>query len=91
LIIPTHIDVSTYFQLGKWVYQPLLDMLVKRNLNFLDVGPQFIQHRGKPLYDPKSRYHLSEEGNQVLAEIVYDYLRQNHFTRQIHLADLLPP
>lgn len=74
LIMPTHIDVARYPRVGKWVYQPLIDMLVERNLNFIDAGPEFIRSQGTALYDPESHYHLTEEGNRVLARIVYDYL-----------------
>jgi lysophospholipase L1-like esterase len=87
LIIPTHIDVSTYNRTGNLVYQPLIDMLKKRNLDFLDAGSKFIQFRGKALYNPESQYHLTEKGNRVLAKIVYDYLIQNNFLVQRHLAN----
>lgn len=74
LIIPTHIDLSAYLRAGKWIYKPLIDMLVDRNLDFIDAGPEFAQYQGKALYDPKSHYHLSEKGNWLLAKIVYNYL-----------------
>jgi lysophospholipase L1-like esterase len=83
LIIPTHIDMATYRHIGKWVYQPLTDILTQRQLEFIDVGPKFLQNLGnaklETLYNPKSQYHLSEKGNWLLAKIVYDYIIRNNF------------
>lgn len=91
LIIPTHIDVSTYLRTGKKVYQPLIDMLEERHLDYLDAGTRIFQYQGEALYDPQSHYHFSEKGNWVLAQIVYDYLIQNNFSRRAHLTPGPPP
>jgi hypothetical protein len=39
LIIPTLFDINEYRHSGKWVYQPLLDLLIKQKLPFIDAGP----------------------------------------------------
>ena len=86
LIIPTHFDVAHYRKVGKWVYQPLIDILVKKRLAFIDVGPKFVQYVGnanvETLYSPKTQNHLNERGNWLLAQTVYDYLIQNKFFPQ---------
>ena len=78
LIIPTHFDILEYRHSGKWVYQSLLDLLVKNNLEFVDAGPRFVNYLGdagvEMLYSPQTQNHLNEKGNQLLAKIVYDYL-----------------
>ena len=83
LVMPTHVDLANYRRSGKWVYQPLLDMMAKRKIDFLDVGPGFSQYLGdaklETLYDPKTQYHLNEKGNWLLAKIVYDYIIRNNF------------
>ena len=59
------------------------DLLVKNNLEFVDAGPRFVKYLGdagvEMLYSPQTQNHLNEKGNQLLAKIVYDYLRQKNF------------
>jgi hypothetical protein len=82
LIIPTHFDIIQYRRDGKWVYQPLVDLMVKQNLEFLDAGPRIVKHLGdagvETLYSPQINNHLNEKGNGLLARIVYEYLRQKN-------------
>jgi hypothetical protein len=81
LVIPTHFDIIQYRHEGKWVYQPIIDLLAKQNLEFLDAGPRIAQYLGnsglETLYSPQTQNHLNEKGNWLLAKIVYDYLIQN--------------
>jgi hypothetical protein len=83
LIIPTHVDLRYYRHHKIWIYQPIVDELTKKGLAFIDLGPRFInllgESRVETLYSPKSMYHLSENGNAVLAKIVYNYLTQKNF------------
>ena len=91
LVIPTHVDLANYRRHGEWVYQPLIDILAKRNLKFIDVGPKFLQHLGdanlESLYSPKTQYHLNEKGNWLLAKIVYDYLSKKQFLPQAKMKN----
>lgn len=91
LIIPTHIDLANYRRVGKWVYKPLTDILVQRKLEFIDLGPSFLQYLGdrnlETLYNPKTQYHLNEKGNWLLAKIVYNYLIQNNFSLRANLEN----
>jgi hypothetical protein len=81
LIIPTHFDILEYRHSGKWVYQPLIDLLTKKNLAFIDAGPRLSQYLAdagvETLYSPATQNHLNGKGNEVLARIVYDYLSQH--------------
>jgi lysophospholipase L1-like esterase len=83
LIIPTHFDILEYRRSGKWVYQPLLDLLAPNNLEFVDAGPKFVNYLGDAgvatLYSPETQNHLNEKGNWLLARIVYAHLMQQEF------------
>ncbi|MFW6127413.1 MAG: hypothetical protein ACOC6K_04295 [Thermodesulfobacteriota bacterium] len=87
LVMPTHTDVANYLKTGTWVYQPLIDRLQERNLEFIDARPGIIQNGATALYDPESQYHLSEQGNRVLARMVHDYFVQHNLTGRSLLAN----
>ncbi len=82
LVIPTHFDIIQYRRDGKWVYQPLVDLMAKQNLEFLDAGPSIVKYLGdagvETLYSPQTHNHLNDKGNGLLARIVYDYLRHKN-------------
>jgi hypothetical protein len=59
----------------------------ERNLEFTDARPGIMQNGATALYDPKSQYHFSEQGNRVLARMVYDYLIRNNLTGWTFLAN----
>jgi len=86
LIIPTDYDILTYQRRQEWWYQPLVDLLSERRLEFIDAGPKIIQRLGgadrKTLYSPQIQNHLNEEGNRLLAQIVYDFLTANNFLKR---------
>ena len=78
LIIPTLAELLTYQRQQKWLYQPLIYLLARHRLEYIDAGPKFSQYlRGadpRTLYPSNLNYHLTEEGNRLLASIVYDFL-----------------
>lgn len=82
LIIPTLFDIKAYHQSGKWVYQPVVDLLLKQKLAFIDSGPAISHYLGgapvETLYPMEKKNHFSNKGNEILARIVYDYLSQNN-------------
>lgn len=76
LVIP-HLKDLRYFEAnGTWVQNPLLAELERREIPFLDAGPDILatlQGRdSQSIY--ASRSHLNEEGNRLLADIVYNAL-----------------
>jgi hypothetical protein len=83
LVIPTHVDLAYFRRLGAWIYQPVTGYLSQKGLDFIDMGPKFIQFLGEAgldtLYSPETQYHLNQKGNAVLAQAVYDYLMQKNF------------
>jgi hypothetical protein len=86
LIIPTDYDILTYQRQRKWWYQPLVELLSERHLEFIDAGPKIIQYLGgadrETLYSPQINNHLNEAGNRLLAHIVYDFLTANNFLKR---------
>lgn len=82
-IIPTPYDILTYQQDQKWNYQPLIDRLTEARLEFVNAGTGIIQELHgadrRTLYDPKISNHLDNEGNRLLALILYDYLTSRHY------------
>jgi len=78
LIIPTINELSIFQRDHTWVYQPLIQLLTQCHLEFIDAGPKMIRYLSgadpQTLYSPKLHYHLTEEGNQLIANIVYDFL-----------------
>jgi len=86
LIIPTHFDLAHYRRTGVWVYQPLIDILAKQGVEFLDAGPLFVRYLGEAkletLYSPAIQNHLNEAGNRLLAKIVYDYITQKDLLKK---------
>jgi len=86
LIIPTDYDILTYQRHQKWNYQPLLDRLAQRRLEYIDAGPQIIKHLGggdrQKLYSPQIQNHLNHAGNRLLARIVYDFLTTRNILKR---------
>jgi len=78
MIIPTHFDIQIYQNFQTWNYQPLLDRLAEDHVDYIDAGPTIIHHLNgddpRTLYSPNLFYHLTEDGNRLLAQILYDFL-----------------
>jgi len=76
LVIPNLADLRYFEVNGRWLYAPLLAELGKRDIAFIDAGPGLLaalQGRdAQSIYAPVN--HLNEEGNRLLADIVYDAL-----------------
>jgi hypothetical protein len=78
IIIPAGLDLQYYAKHGRWVYQPLLDRLQDADVNAFDTGPGIMNAVGSR--DPcelldKCGGHYNDEGNAVLAQIVFNRLR----------------
>jgi lysophospholipase L1-like esterase len=88
MIIPTPYDILTYQQYQEWNYQPLLDRLTEARLEYVNAGTGIIKelHGGDRhiLYDPKISNHLDNQGNRLLASILYDYLSSQHILAGIN-------
>jgi lysophospholipase L1-like esterase len=87
LIIPTDYDIQIFQRRQKFIYQPLLDRLAESPLDYIDAGPKIIQYLDgadrRTLYSPQISNHLNEEGNRLLARILYDYLTTNNILTRI--------
>lgn len=82
LIIPTKTDLAFYSKNKKFVYGNLTKMLKDNKMRFIDVGPELIARlNGK---NPNKLYlkggHFNANGNKLLAEIIYNYLKKNNIS-----------
>jgi lysophospholipase L1-like esterase len=88
MIIPTHYDIQIYQSRQKWNYQPLLDCLAEGHLDYIDAGPRIIHYlngaASRTLYPPKLGFHLTEEGNRLLAQILHDFLTTRNILNRIN-------
>ncbi len=76
LIIPTVLDLEYYNKYKKWPYEKLTKMLLAEKIEFIDAGPDIAGYlKGR---NPEKlffkRLHFNQEGEKVLANIVYVYL-----------------
>ncbi len=76
VVIPNLIDLRHFETTGIWVYKPLLAELERREIPFLDAGPAMLAAlQGRDVQSIyAARSHLNEEGNRLLADIVYNAL-----------------
>lgn len=84
LIIPTSQDLWYMSDNGVNPVQPLLDKLRQANIRYFDLTPQILQHVGQrdicEIFEKKvfGKYcwgHYNNEGDAIIASLVYDYLR----------------
>jgi hypothetical protein len=85
LVIPTVADVFRYLRHQGWIYQPLVDRLAERKVEYLDMGPLIIKYLNganpKTIYAPEIHYHFDAAGNRFLARTVFDYLTSKNLLR----------
>ena len=79
-IFPTGYDLVYYHKSRRWVYQPLMDDLRQRGINALNIGQEMMSRLGDR--NPCAMYtrcegHLNEAGNEMVAEIVFRYLKSH--------------
>ena len=84
-VIPTGLDLRTFERTEKWPYEILINKLVEKNINFIDAGPAIIDYIKER--DPCELFihcsaHYNEEGERVLADIVYNFIEKDYFPRE---------
>ena len=84
LIFPTLKDLNYFHKKKVWAYENLVNELKKNGIEVLDVGKSLIEFLGSR--DPKEIFsthtpHPNNEGNQLIAKIVYDYLAENNLLK----------
>jgi hypothetical protein len=76
LLIPALADIIKFKITKIWIYQTLMDNLVKSNTEFLNIGPGIISSLNKR--DPQRIYtktnHINEQGQEIMANCVFEYL-----------------
>jgi hypothetical protein len=79
-ILPTGYDLVYYHKSRRWVYQPLMDDLRQSGINALNIGQEMMSRLGDR--NPCALYtrcegHLNEAGNEMVAEIIFRYLKSH--------------
>lgn len=76
LLIPSLADINQFNITKIWIYQILMDNLVKSNIEFINIGKGIIYSLNKR--DPQLIYakynHLNKEGQELMANYVFEYL-----------------
>lgn len=79
LTIPCCRDLEYFRKSGVWPYQSLLELLTRDRLEFLNPGDgmmKYLQTRDPCELCKECGGHFNEEGNRVLAGIVYQHLER---------------
>jgi hypothetical protein len=78
LVFPGPDDFPFFRQHQRLVYEPLLQNFDKHGVDYVDLGGEILSRLGNRNYQEiflAGRYpHFNEEGNRLVAHIVYDYL-----------------
>jgi len=81
LIFPTDEDFRVYDH--HFVYEPLLQALKKENIEYIDLGAELLQRLGGrnylELFLGGKYHHFNEEGNRLVAQIIFDYFRAKNY------------
>lgn len=79
ILFAGHFDLSLYQKKNVWSYQGLMDNLNKEGIEFLNAGDGIIKYLNTrdPIEIFVQRHgHYNNEGNKILAQIVYEYLTE---------------
>ena len=78
LFFPSLKDLVDYKKTNKWSYDNLINYCNESKFNCFDTGAELITAlKGRNPAEIFSEGHLNEEGNDILAKIVYRYLKLN--------------
>lgn len=94
LIFPTHEDFSFYAQNHKFVYQPLIQELEKRDIEYIDLGSEIVKRWGErnymDLFLEEKYFHFNQAGNRLIAQIIYDYFITRNYCPGIPKPSVSP-
>jgi lysophospholipase L1-like esterase len=94
LVFPCDEDFRVYNQ--HLVYEPLIQVLKKEHIEYIDLGTEILKRLGKrnymDLFLGGQYHHFNEEGNKVVAQIIFDYFKAKKYSLQTiqHTANLPP-
>ena len=82
LIFPTDEDFRVYN--GKFVYDPLVQILKKEHIEYVDLGSELLQRLGEKnymeLFLGGKYHHFNEAGNKLVAQILFDYFKAKNYS-----------
>jgi lysophospholipase L1-like esterase len=79
VIFPTGYDLQYYVKKQVWVYEPVIEQLKARQVDFINLGQELLPYLqgGSPcrlFINDFCGGHFNDEGNRLVAEIVYRHL-----------------
>jgi hypothetical protein len=79
LILPTYDDLVYYKKHQKWIFENIITLLRKNAVEPLNIGDDMLEIIGKrnlnEFFTPTTN-HLNAEGNKILADIVYQKIKE---------------
>jgi len=79
LILPTYDDLVYYKKHQKWVFENIINLLKKNAVEPLNIGDDMLEIIGKrnlnEFFTPTTN-HLNAKGNKILADIVYQKIKE---------------
>ncbi|MGA9754990.1 MAG: hypothetical protein WBV23_07590 [Desulfobaccales bacterium] len=76
ILIPHPVDLQYFLKTGVWSFQNLVDRLAKEGVECLNLGPGMVDYlQGRNPFKLIKVKHYNEEGNQVIAGLVDNYLK----------------
>ena len=79
LILPTYDDLVYYQKHQKWVFENIIILLKKDGVEPLNIGNDMLEIMGKRNLNEFFTHttdHLNDEGNKILADIVYQKIKE---------------
>ena len=101
MFLPTSRDISTYLRSGNWTYESLYNQCVVSRHNCFDAGtamltklePSKLREIGICEYfcfnSLTTNGHYNEKGNELLAKVFVEYLRNDMHLSNINMLDLV--
>ena len=76
VMFPSRNDLEAFAGQGRWIYQPLIDGLIRKGVTVLNLGPLLLAslHGREPAALFK-QLHYNEEGNRLVAQALEQALR----------------
>ncbi len=86
ILIPTRFDLIEYRESRHWIYKSLLSLSEERYIQTINLGDGILEYLGDRHPDELFSYpglyygsHFNNEGNGIIAEIVYRYLLEGEY------------
>ena len=91
LLFPQKEDFKTFIRLGQISYSPLLEHIQGKGYSYIDLFDAFRAYAKGQEYKklfPLHSSHYTTEGNRLVAEHIFAYLKKNHLLEKDSVEQL---